>query len=51
MTVSETDVARVSAPLLPRIVSVDVPVGVVDVVVTVIVEVPPPVRDAGTNVA
>ena len=42
MTVSDTDVERVMAPLVPIIVTVDVPAGVFAAVVTFIVDVPAP---------
>ena len=49
MTLSDTLTAWVSEPLTPEIVSGNVPVGVAELVVTDIVELPEPVIDAGVN--
>ena len=51
LTVSDTDVEWVRLPLVPVIVSGNVPVGVVATVVTVMVDVPEPVTEDGLNVA
>ena len=50
-TVSETPVLCTSMPLTPLIVKLLVPVGVDDVVHTVIVEEPAPLTDAGLKLA
>src|SRR5262244_992627 len=50
-TTKLTVVACVKLPLVPVIVSVDVPTGVLPVVVTVNVELPLPVTDAGEKLA
>jgi hypothetical protein len=49
VTASVTVAVRVSDPLVPLIVSVDVPVGVLAEVVTLSVELPDPLTDAGLN--
>jgi hypothetical protein len=49
VTSSVTVAVCVSAPLVPVIVSVELPVGVLPVVVTVSVEVPDPLTEAGEN--
>ena len=51
LTVSVTGAVRLWLPLVPLIVNVKVPVGVVGLVVTVIVEDPDVVTDVGLNVA
>ena len=49
VTLSETVVERVTAPLTPEIVTLCDPAGVCDDVVTVITELPEPVIDGGLN--
>ena len=51
LTTRVTVVEWVSAPLVPMIVSVNVPVGVVAEVVTLIVLLPDPATEVGANVA
>jgi hypothetical protein len=51
LTFKVTVVVCVSEPLVPVIVSVEAPTGVVEVVVTVSVDVPEPVTDVGLNPA
>ena len=51
LTISDADAVRVLPPLVPLMVSVDVPTGDVPDVVTVSVAVPDPVTDAGVIVA
>jgi hypothetical protein len=50
MTVSVTPAVCVRVPLVPVMVTVELPVGVLAVVVMVRVELPPGVIDAGLNV-
>ena len=51
MTTRETEAKRVRAPLVPTMVSVEVPGGVPTAVVTSKLDVPAPLTDAGVNVA